>query len=77
MKRKPPTTLPDPIEAIKFRMEQTGWRVTNIAILTGYGLPKICDFLNRKRKLTLQFIRKYHAIAKETPLEVLIQDYKL
>lgn len=69
--------LPDPIEAIKFRMEQMNWRPTDLANLTGYGLPKVCDFLNRRRALTLNFIRAYHRVADETPLGVLIQEYKL
>ncbi len=69
--------MPDPIEAIKFRLDQMGWSRTDLARLTEYGLPKICDILNRKRKLTLRFIRAYNKIADATPLKVLIQDYKL
>lgn len=73
MKKK----LPDPIEAIKFRMDQMNWNQMDLARLTGYGQPKISDFLNKKRKLTLSFIRAYNKIADATPLKVLIQDYKL
>ena len=67
----------DPIDLISFRMEQMDWTKTDLARLTGYGLPKICDFLNRKRKITLGFIRAYHAVADATPLKELIKDYDL
>lgn len=70
-------TLPNPIEAIKFRMEQMGWSSTDLARLTGIGLPHISEYLNRKRKINLTFIRAYNKVADSTPLKVLIQDYKL
>lgn len=69
--------MPDPIEAIKFRMEQMGWRQTDLYRLGCGSPPHISEYLNRKRKITLSFIRAYHKIADSTPLEVLIQDYKL
>lgn len=67
----------DPIEAINFRMDQMNWKQVDLARLTGYSPSKISEFLNRKRKITLGFIRAYHKIADATPLHVLIQDYKL
>jgi HTH-type transcriptional regulator/antitoxin HigA len=69
--------LPHPIDAIKFRMSQMNWSASDLARLTGYGRSKVSDFLNRKRKLSLGFIRAYHKIADPTPLEILIQDYKI
>lgn len=75
--KKTPEKLPDPIEAIKFRMEQMDWTPTDLAKITGYGLPKVCDFLNRRRMLTFGFIRAYNKVAPETPLKVLIQEYTL
>jgi HTH-type transcriptional regulator/antitoxin HigA len=66
--------LPHPIEAIKFRMEQMGWSQADLARLTGYSQARITEYLHRKRRLTLAFIRAYHAVAPATPLEVLIQE---
>lgn len=69
--------LPNPIEAIKFRMEQMGWTQAKLSKLTGIKTSHISEYLNRKRKINLSFIRAYHKIADATPLEVLIQDYKI
>lgn len=70
-------SLPDPIEAIKFRMEQQGLSQADL-VRAGCGARShVSEMLCRKRKLTLNFIRKYHQIADTTPLKVLIQDYKL
>ena len=69
--------LPDPIEAIKFRMEQMDWLQADLARLTGIAVSHISEYMNRKRKINLTFIRAYHKIADATPLEVLIQDYKI
>lgn len=69
--------LPDPIEAILFRMEQQGLRQVDL-VRAGCGTaPHVSEMLNRKRKLTLNFIRNYYRIADATPLEILIQDYDL
>ncbi len=71
------TKLPDPIEAIKFRMEQQGLRQADF-FRAGCGTRgHISEIMNRKRKLNLRFIRGYNKIADATPLEVLIQEYKL
>lgn len=68
---------PDPIEAIKFRIEQMSWSQSKLARLTGIKTSHISEYLNRKRKINLNFIRAYHKIADATPLEVLIQEYKI
>lgn len=69
--------LVDPIEAIKFRMEQQPLKQADL-VRAGCGSPShVSEILNRKRKLTLRFIRAYSKIADATPLKVLIQDYKL
>lgn len=69
--------LPDPIEAIKFRMEQQGLRGIDLARAGCTTPPHVSETLLRKRKLTLRFIRAFHKIAPTTPLKVLIQDYDL
>lgn len=68
---------PHPIDAIEFRMQQMEWSRSDLARLTGYSRGRISEFLNKQRKLTLGFIRAYHKIAPPTPLDILIQDYKL
>ena len=47
---------PDPIEAIKFRMEQLGLRNKDIAKILG-GANRVSEILNRKRDLTVKMIR--------------------
>ncbi len=67
----------DPIEAIKFRMEQQELTQADL-VRAGCGLTShVSEILNRKRKLTLKFIRAFHKIADATPLNVLIQEYDL
>jgi len=74
---KTDTYMPDPIEAIKFRMEQQGLTQSDL-VRAGCGASShVSEMLNRKRKLTLHFIRAYNKIAPATPLDVLIQEYDL
>lgn len=47
--------VPDPVEAIKFRMEQMGLRQSDIASLFG-GKTRVSEVLHRKRPLTLKMI---------------------
>ena len=68
-----PIGMPDPIEAIKFRMEQMGMNQSELARVVGFK-SRVSEILNRKRKLTLSMIRKLHE-SLHIPTEVLIQDY--
>lgn len=68
-----PLDFPDPIEAIKFRMEQLGYNQNDLAKVIGFK-SRASELLNRKRKLTLEMIRKIHQ-SLSIPTEVLIQDY--
>jgi HTH-type transcriptional regulator/antitoxin HigA len=68
-----PIGMPDPIEAIKFRMEQMGMNQSELAKVVGFK-SRVSEVLNRKRKLTLSMIRKLHE-SLHIPTEVLIQDY--
>lgn len=68
-----PIELPDPIEAIKFRMDQLQIKPKDLAELLGYK-SRVSEILNRKRKLTLDMIRKLHH-ALNIPTEVLVQEY--
>ncbi len=65
--------LPDPIEAIKFRMEQLNFSQNDLAELIGQR-SRASEILNRKRKLSLEMIRKINA-KLHIPSEVLIQSY--
>ena len=47
---------PDPIEAIKFRMEQLGLKSSDLAKILG-GRSRVSEVLNRKRKLTVDMMR--------------------
>lgn len=68
-----PIGFPDPIEAIKFRMEQMGYTQSDLAKVVGLK-SRASEILNRKRKLTLEMIRLLHDKLK-IPTEVLVQAY--
>ena len=51
---------PDPIEAIKFRMEQTGLKKTDLARYLG-GRNRSTEILNRKRSLSVRMMRALHS----------------
>jgi HTH-type transcriptional regulator/antitoxin HigA len=68
-----PIGMPDPIEAIKFRMEQMGMKQKDLAEIFGFK-SRVSEILNKKRKLTLDMIRKLSANL-HIPTEVLIQEY--
>ena len=65
-----PVGMPDPIEAIKFRMEQSGLSVKDLEPIIGKR-KRIYEILNRKRPLTLAMIRRLHRVLG-IPAEVLI-----
>jgi len=65
--------LPDPIEAIKFRMEQLGYTRTDLAKVVGLK-SRASEILNKKRKLSLDMIRQLHE-KLNIPTDVLIQAY--
>ncbi|WP_121355397.1 helix-turn-helix domain-containing protein [Flavisolibacter nicotianae] len=64
---------PDPIEAIKFRMEQLGYSQSDLAKVVGLK-SRASEILSKKRKLTLEMIRQLHQ-ALGIPTDVLIQSY--
>ncbi|PWK21814.1 HTH-type transcriptional regulator/antitoxin HigA [Maribacter polysiphoniae] len=68
-----PIGMPDPIEAIKFRMEQMGMKQKDLAEVMGFK-SRVSEILSKKRKLTLDMIRKLNTTL-HIPTEVLIQDY--
>lgn len=64
---------PDPVEAIKFRLEQLQYTQSDLAKVVGLK-SRASEILNRKRKLTLEMIRQIHQ-SLQIPTDVLIQDY--
>lgn len=58
-KKHYPIASPDPVEAIKFRMEQQGLTVRDLEPAIG-KLNRVYEILNGKRTLTLPMIRKLH-----------------
>jgi HTH-type transcriptional regulator / antitoxin HigA len=68
-----PVSYPNPIEAIKFRMEQMNMSETELSDLLGTRSRK-SEILSGKRKLSLSMIRTL-AKALHIPANVLIQTY--
>ena len=54
-----PVELPDPVEAIKFRMEQAGLTPKDLVPAIG-RLNRVYEVLGRKRPLTLSMIWRLH-----------------
>jgi HTH-type transcriptional regulator / antitoxin HigA len=54
-----PMDPPDPIEAIKFRMEQQGLTRKDLEPLIGTR-TRVAEVLNRKRGLSIEMIRRLH-----------------
>lgn len=68
-----PIEAPDPIEAIKFRMEQMEMSKKELAQIIGYK-SRVSEIFSRKRKLTLNMIRNLHE-KMNIPYEALIANY--
>tara|TARA_R110000744_G_scaffold324624_1_gene430430 strand:+ start:350 stop:706 length:357 start_codon:yes stop_codon:yes gene_type:complete len=68
-----PIAAPDPIEAIKFRMEQMGMDNQDLAEIIGYK-SRVSEIFSRKRKLTLKMIKNLHE-KLNIPYESLMADY--
>jgi len=65
--------LPDPVEAIKFRMEQLNYKPKDLADIIGFR-SRVTEILNKKRKLSLDMIRKINK-RMHISTDVLIQEY--
>ena len=68
-----PIEAPDPIEAIKFRMEQMDMDYKDLAKIIGYK-SRVSEIFNHKRKLNLKMIKNLHDKMR-IPYESLITDY--
>jgi len=74
-KKHYPILAPDPIEAIKIRMEEMHLKQIDLVNEIG-GKSRVSEILNRKRKLTVEMISKLTRRLNLSP-ELLISDYKL
>ena len=74
-KKHYPIEAPDPIEAIKIRMEEMQLKQVDLVDVIG-GKSRVSEVLNRKRKLTIEMIRN---LTKRLSLssDLLITDYQL
>lgn len=68
-----PMPKPNPLEAIRFRLEQKGMTEIELSEILGYRSRK-SEILSGKRKLSLAMIRKLNEVLN-IPAEVLIQAY--
>ncbi|MBC7474881.1 MAG: helix-turn-helix domain-containing protein [Candidatus Sericytochromatia bacterium] len=64
---------PDPVEAIKFRMEQMNLSKKDLSEILGYK-SRVPEILNRKRKLSLEMISKLNE-KLGISLDILIKAY--
>jgi HTH-type transcriptional regulator/antitoxin HigA len=74
-KKHYPIEAPDPIEAIKIRMEELQLKQVDLVDAIG-GKSRVSEILNRKRKLTIEMIRNLTKRLNLSP-ELLITDYQL
>ena len=68
-----PIPAPNPLEAIKFRLDQMGLSEKELGEILGYRSRK-SEILSGKRKLSLAMIRKLNEVL-HIPAEVLIRSY--
>ena len=74
-KKHYPIDSPDPIEAIKIRMEEMQLKQLDLVDAIG-GKSRVSEILSRKRKLTVEMIRNLAQKLNLSP-ELLIGDYQL
>lgn len=70
-----PIEAPDPIEAIKIRLEEMNLRQSDLVGVIG-GKSRVSEVLNRKRKLSVDMIRRL-SVKLQLPAALLVQDYAL
>jgi len=70
-----PIEAPDPIEAIKIRMEELNMRQKDLVGIIG-GKSRVSEILNRKKRLTVDMIRELERTL-QISASVLVNNYKL
>ncbi|PWH84832.1 helix-turn-helix domain-containing protein [Brumimicrobium oceani] len=70
-----PIEAPDPIEAIKIRMEELNLRQKDLVGIIG-GKSRVSEILNRKKRLTVDMIRELEVILSISA-SLLVNEYQL
>ncbi|HLT50660.1 MAG TPA: hypothetical protein VKZ93_01820 [Arenibacter sp.] len=70
-----PIEAPDPIEAIKIRMEELNMRQKDLVGIIG-GKSRVSEILNRKKRLTVDMIRELERIL-QISASILVKNYQL
>ena len=70
-----PIEAPDPIEAIKIRMEELNMRQKDLVGIIG-GKSRVSEILSKKKKLTVDMIRELEGVL-QISASVLVGNYKL
>lgn len=70
-----PIEAPDPIDAIKIRMEELNMRQKDLVGIIG-GKSRVSEILNRKKRLTVDMIRELERIL-QISASVLVNNYQL
>lgn len=70
-----PIEAPDPIEAIKIRMEELNMRQKDLVGIIG-GKSRVSEILNRKKRLTVDMIRELEKTL-QISASVLVRNYQL
>ena len=70
-----PIEAPDPIEAIKIRMEEMEYKQKDLVGVIG-GKSRVSEILNKKKKLTVEMIRKLEEML-HLSASILVTNYKL
>ena len=70
-----PIGPPDPIEAIKIRMEEMNLKQKDLVGVIG-GKSRVSEILNKKKKLTVEMIRELERVL-HISASVLVNNYKL
>lgn len=69
--RNYPLALPDPVDAIRYHMEQNGLAPKDLAVYIG-SRNRVYEVLNRRRPLSLNMVRRLH-LGLGIPAESLIK----
>ena len=70
-----PIEAPDPIEAIKIRMEEMNLKPKDLVGVIG-GKSRVSEILNKKKKLTIEMIRKLEK-SLNISASILVNTYEL
>lgn len=70
-----PIDAPDPIEAIKIRMEEMNLKQKDLVGIIG-GKSRVSEVLNKKKKLTIEMVREIGK-ALHIPASILVNNYQL